>query len=64
MTGDSAAAAEQLVAARNRISDLPLNEFSCWSFLERTPEAFLSDLELMERFFSGESLSPEFFPES
>lgn len=64
MTGNIAASKDHLAAAQHRISDLPVNEFSCWSFLERTPEAFLADLELMGRFFSGESMSPEFFPET
>ncbi len=60
LTGHSEAAAERLQTAKQLASVIPVNQFSCWSYLTRDPDQFRADLAEMEQFFAGKAILPRF----
>ena len=54
--GKLAEAEELLAESKHRATAV---EFSCWSFLCRTPPIFLQELEQQEEMFSGKEIYPE-----
>jgi hypothetical protein len=58
--GDLKKAAGHLSVARKQIAASPVPDFSCWRYLKVAPEEFSSDLDAMERMFSGENILPAF----
>lgn len=60
LTGSPEAAAERLKTARQLATEIPVNQLSCWSYLNSDPDQFLADLAEMERFFAGEAVLPSF----
>jgi len=60
LAGNSEAAAECLQLARQLATEIPVNQFSCWSYLNRDPDQFLGDLAEMKQFFSGKEILPSF----
>ena len=60
LTGHSDVADERLQAARQLASQIPVNQFSCWSYLNRDPDQFQADLAEMEQFFAGNAVLPRF----
>ncbi len=55
-TGKSSEAEEFLEKARRKIVTV---EFSCWSFLFRTPRIFLQELEQQKKMFSDKEILPD-----
>jgi hypothetical protein len=60
LTGRSNAADERLQRAKQLASEIPVNQFSCWSYLNRDPDQFRADLAEMEQFFAGREILPRF----
>ena len=60
LTGNPDAAAERLHIAKQLASEIPVNQFSCWSYLNRDPDQFRVDLSEMEQFFDGKVILPRF----
>jgi len=60
LTGHSNAADERLQRAKQLASEIPVNQFSCWSYLNRDPDQFRADLAEMEQFFAGKEILPRF----
>ena len=55
-TGKLAKAEELLEESRHKATVV---EFSCWSYLYRTPQIFLQELDQQEKMFSGKEVLPE-----
>ncbi len=55
-TGNLARAEELLQESRRKATTV---EFSCWSYLYRTPPIFLQELDQQEKMFSGKNILPE-----
>lgn len=53
-------ALSRLEDARKKVVARFTPEFSCWSYLDLSPEEFFNDLEEMRRLFGGELLKPRF----
>jgi MinD-like ATPase involved in chromosome partitioning or flagellar assembly len=61
LSGDEALSGQHLRMSRQLATELPVSQFSCWSYLERTQEQFLDELKMLERFLKHEVISPAFF---
>ena len=57
-------ALQQLDTAAHIMSEEPSAEFSCWRYLEVTPDVFRQDCESIRRLIQGESTKPLFFADS
>lgn len=62
--GNGDRAAQLLDQASDRIKNAPRPSFSCWSYLERSPEQFRTDLGKMKRLYGGEDIAPAFIERS
>ena len=60
LTGDFENAREKLVASRTLLDANPQRSFSCWSYLESSPDAFRKDLAEIELLLRGRDLQPVF----
>jgi MinD-like ATPase involved in chromosome partitioning or flagellar assembly len=59
--GDNKNANQYLSKAINLISEDPDAEFSCWRYLNVTPDEFKDDCHSIEKLISGEEIVPLFF---
>jgi tetratricopeptide (TPR) repeat protein len=58
---DKGTSLNRLQKARDRISETPKPEFSCWRYMQVSPREFNDDCNTLERLIAGESVVPAFF---
>ena len=57
-------ALQRLDTAANIMSEEPSADFSCWRYLNVTPDVFRQDCESIRRLIHGENIKPLFLPDS